>query len=260
MVVRCFTEKLPLTQEKIFWNDTPMSIFHFLLQEEETKTVVGALMLVSKDAAFVQRHTSLIKKYLPMLTFALLLSFKKEQLETQFSHYFEKEMIRDEHLNLLNNESINEHLFYEFKRHKRYKTELTLILLEINMFENLSKIFPEEAINALKKEFVLMIHKSIRDVDIFGKWSQNRFAIVLPNNTFKAGVGLANKLQGIMEKTKFLPIGKISCSYGITSLSPKDTLGSFKSRAENALISANLRGGNAIEVSLQNNDLDDNTL
>ncbi|AFL67737.1 GGDEF domain-containing protein [Sulfurospirillum barnesii] len=260
MVVRCFTEKTPLTQEKIFFNDTPMSIFHFLLQEEETKKTIGALMLVSKDASFIQRHTSLIKKYLPMLTFALLLSLKKEQLEKQLTDYAEESKSRDEHLNLLNYESINEHLFYEFKRHKRYKTELTLMLLEINMFENLSKVFPEEAIVTLKKEFVHVIHKSIRDVDILGKWSHNRFAIVLPNNTFKAGVGLANKLQKIIETAKFLPIGKISCSYGITSLSPKDTLGSFKARAENALTKANLHGGNAIEVSLQNNELDNNTL
>lgn len=82
----------------------------------------------------------------------------------------------------------------------------------------------------------------------------------MPDSDFRAAMGLAKKLQGILETTKFSKVGKISCSYGITSLAPKDTLGSLKARAENAVVRASIHEGNAIEVKLQHGSLDDNSL
>lgn len=260
VAVRCFIEKTPFAKDAIKINKMPITLFSFLLKEEETQTIIGNLMLASNDPDFIEKHQPLIDKYILMLTFALSLAFKKEHLEKLNAQYSNESGSFDKILNVLNYEKIDEYLFYEFKRHKRYRTELTLMLIEINMFENLSKVFPQDSIITLKKEFIQLIHKYIREVDIFGKWSKDRFAILLPDSDFRAAMGLAKKLQGILETTKFSKVGKISCGYGITSLAPKDTLGSLKARAENAVVRASIHEGNAIEVKLQHGSLDDDSL
>jgi GGDEF domain-containing protein len=111
---------------------------------------------------------------------------------------------------------------------------------------------------ALKKDFIQLVKKNTREVDIFGKWTNDQFALLLPDVDFRAGQRVAQKLQAALDETKFARIGKISCSYGITSLSPKDTVGSFKARAESALVSASAKEGNAIEVKLQTTELNHN--
>ncbi len=260
IAIRCFIDKSSFTQEHIKVDKKTITLFTFLLKTEEEGRILGSLMLATSDPALIEAHLPLIQKYLLMLTFALSLAFKKEQLQKLDEQYSNENGSFDKLLNVFNYEKLDEHLFYEFKRHKRYHTELTLMLVEINMLENLSKVFPTETITTFKKEFVQLIHKYIREVDIFGKWTQNRFAIIIPDSDFRAAVGLAKKLQGILETTKFAKIGTISCSYGITSLAPKDTLGSLKSRAENALVRATIHQGNAIEVKLQHGVSNDDTL
>ena len=123
------------------------------------------------------------------------------------------------------------------------------------MLKNLSKVFPAEVITTLKKDFIQLVKNHTREVDIFGKWTNDQFALLLPDVDFRAGQKVATKLQTILEETKFARVGKLSCSYGITSISPKDTIASFKARAESALASASMKEGNAIEVKLQMTDI-----
>ncbi|MCD8478636.1 MAG: hypothetical protein LRY68_12830 [Sulfurospirillum sp.] len=95
---------------------------------------------------------------------------------------------------------------------------------------------------------------------MFGKWSKDRFAILLPDSDLEQPWDLQKNCKVFWRQQKFSKVGKISCSYGITSLAPKDTLGSLKARAENAVVRASIHEGNAIEVKLQHGSLDDNSL
>ena len=124
------------------------------------------------------------------------------------------------------------------------------MLIEINLLKNLLNVFPSDLITAFKKDFISLLRTNIREVDILGKWNNDQFAILLPNVDFQAAQGMAKKIKLLLEQKKFTRIGKITCSFGITSLSQKDTIGTFRLRAESALSLATSREGNAVEVKL----------
>ena len=250
--VNCYLEKRLTSELEVKIDKQPITLFSFALQEYRSEKPFGNLMLASRDGKFIEENRALIEKFTQMLTFALSLAAKKELLQNLNSQYSSDTNSHfDKVLNVINFSKVQEHIDHEYKRHKRYHTALTLVLIDITMLKNLTKIFPAEAVMALKKDFIQLVKKNTREVDIFGKWTNDQFALLLPDVDFRAGQRVAQKLQAVLEETKFARVGKISCSYGITSLSPKDTFGSFKARAESALIAASTKEGNAIEVKLQ---------
>lgn len=250
--INCYLEKRLASQIDIKIDKKPITLFSFALQEYRSEKPFGNLMLASRDGKFIEENRALIEKFTQMLTFALSLAAKKELLQNLNSQYSSDTNSHfDKVLNIINFSKVQEHIDHEYKRHKRYHTALTLVLIDITMLKNLTKIFPAEVVMALKKDFIQLVNKNTREVDIFGKWSNDQFALLLPDVDFRAGQRVAQKLQAILEETKFARVGKISCSYGITSLSPKDTVGSFKARAESALVAASVKEGNAIEIKLQ---------
>lgn len=250
--VNCYLEKRLASHIEIKIDKKPITLFSFALQEYRSEKPFGNLVLATRDAKYVEENRALIEKFTQMLTFALSLAVKKELLQNLNSQYSSDTNSHfDKVLNIINFSKVQEHIDHEYKRHKRYHTALTLVLIDISMLKNLTKIFPAEVVMALKKDFIQLVNKNTREVDIFGKWSNEQFALLLPDVDFRAGQRVAQKLQAILEETKFARVGKISCSYGITSLSPKDTVGSFKARAESALVAASTKEGNAIEIKLQ---------
>jgi len=54
----------------------------------------------------------------------------------------------------------------------------------------------------------------------------------------------------LLHEHKLTRMGKLSCSFGITSITPKDTLETFRTRAESALALAVARANGSIEVKL----------
>lgn len=251
VAISCFIEKRAFSKDGVKVEDHHLTLFNFMIREDRSEFPLGNLMLATDDAEFVEQNLPMIQKYVQMITYALSLAAKKELLQSINTQYSSDTMSHfDKVLNIINFIKVQEYIEHEFKRHKRYHTQLTLILIDISMFKNLTKVFPEEVVVAFKKDFIQLVKKNTREVDILGKWTNDQFALLLPDADFRAGQRVAQKLQAIFEVTKFARVGKVSCSYGITSLSPKDTIGSLKTRAESALLTASLKDGNSIEVRL----------
>jgi diguanylate cyclase (GGDEF)-like protein len=246
----CFVEKRPFSEDRIKSDGETYTLLSFMLKEDKSDKAIGNLMLASKDAKRLSLYTQTIERFTEMLSFILLLQGKKEHLEQLNVQTSNENHHYDKNLNIMTHIKVLEHIDYEFNRNKRYRTEVTLMIFEIDMLKNLSTIFPAELILTLKKDFIAMIRKNIRDVDIFGKWNNEQFALLLPNVDFRAAQSLAKKLQGLLHEHKFTRMGKLSCSFGITSIAPKDTLGTFRTRAESALALATSRSDGSIEVKL----------
>jgi len=246
----CFVEKRPFSEDRIKSDGETYTLLSFMLKEDKSDKAIGNLMLVSKDAKRLSSYTQTIERFGEMLSFIMLLQGKKEHLEQLNVQTSNENHHYDKNLNIITHIKVLEHIDYEFNRNKRYRTEVTLMIFEIDMLKNLSTIFPAELIFTLKKDFIAMIRKNIRDVDIFGKWNNEQFALLLPNVDFRAAQSLAKKLQGLLHEHKFTRMGKLSCSFGITSIAPKDTLGTFRTRAESALALATSRSDGSIEVKL----------
>ncbi len=246
----CFVEKRHFSQDRIKSDGEAYTLLSFMLKEDKSDKAIGNLMLVCQDAKNLMAYTKTFERFGEMLSFVLLLQSKKENLENLNVQTSNENYHFDKTLNIITHIKILEHIEYEFNRHKRYHTEVTLMIFEIDMLKNLSTVFPSELILGLKKDFIAMIRKNIREVDIFGKWNNEQFVLLLPNVDFRAAQSLAKKLQAFLGEHKFTRMGKLTCSFGITSITPKDTLGTFRTRAESALALATTRSNGSIEVKL----------
>ncbi|MDD2383878.1 MAG: GGDEF domain-containing protein [Sulfurospirillaceae bacterium] len=245
----CFIEKRLFSQDTIVLEDQKLTLTCFIIKEAKNNQVMGNLMLVSENEKSVEKAIELIQKFIEQLSFTLYIALKKDTFMINNEQVMEEKGI-DKDLNILNYLKIMEKIEHEFKRNRRYHTELTLMLIDIPMLKNLINIFPDTVIATLKKDVANLIKKNIREVDILGKWSHDQLALLLPDVDFRAAQGVAKKIQMLLENQKFTHIGRISCSFGITSLSKKDALSSFRLRAENALSLASNQEGNQIEVKL----------
>lgn len=245
----CFVEKRLFSQDTVVLENQKLTLTCFIIKEIKSNKVMGNLMLISENEKTVEKAIELIQKFIEQLSFTLYIALKKDIFMINNEQSVEEKGI-DKELNILNYLKIMEKIEHEFKRNRRYHTECTLMLIDMPMLKNLTNIFPDTVISTLKKDVATLIKKNIREVDILGKWSHDQLALLLPDVDFRAAQGVAKKIQMLLENQKFTHIGKISCSFGITSLSPKDALSSFRLRAETALNLANSQEGNQIEVKL----------
>jgi diguanylate cyclase (GGDEF)-like protein len=246
----CFVEKRSYSLDRITFDGETYTLVSFMLKEDKSEKAIGNVMLVCQGSLNHLPYHATIERFAQMLSFVLLLQMKKENLEQLNIQTSHENHHYDKTLNIMTHIKFLEHIEYEFNRHKRYHTEATLMIFEIDMLKNLSTVFPAELITGLKKDFIAMIRKNIRDVDIFGKWNNEQFALLLPNVDFRAAQSMAKKLQVLLHEHKFTRMGKLSCSFGITSVSPKDTLGTFRTRSESALALASSRSNGSVEVKL----------
>lgn len=247
---QCFLEKRSFSQASHKIDTTNYGLTSLMIKEDNSDKVLGNLMLISNNGKVISHDIEWLNQAIEMFAFTLSLANKKENLLYMSNKSGIDNSSFDKMLGIINYIKLQEHIEHEVKRHKRYHTELTLILIEINMLKNLTNVFPEEIIINLKKDFVNLVKRNIRETDVLGKWTNDQFAIMLPDVDFRAAQGVAKKMQVLLEEHKFPRIGKITCNYGITSISPKDSIGTFKIRCESALALATSREGNAIEVKL----------
>lgn len=242
--------------EKREWMDTQIvlkgisyrAITHLFL-EKRTKKPIGLLGFIL-DKHDSHNYTHLMEQLANQIAFNIDLDKRKNEVIQSQNLYAEQLSSYDKQLNISNISKVQEFIEHETKRSTRYHTQLTLILISIDHFENLSNIFSKEDIIALKKEFIHLFKKNIRGTDLFGKWMDEKFVIVAPDIDFRAGRNFVRKLNELLQKHRFAKVGKITCSYGITSYSTKDTMGEFRKRAENALGEAIKRGGDSVEIKI----------
>ena len=211
-----------------------MGFIGFIIDKNDKDDYKNFLSMLGDQIAFIMNLT---QKRIELVE-------SQEKFKSQFSPI-------DPDLKIFNSSKLGEILESERKRAKRYGTALSLILIEIDHMKNLTNIFGKDEMLRLKKEFAKVFKKEIRETDVFGKWSKDeQFAIVAPNIDFRGAKNFALKLDKKLKEHRFPKVGRITCSYGVTSYSNKDNMFEFQRRAEKALNEAVKKGGNSIEVKI----------
>jgi len=218
-------------------------------KDSHSKKLMGIAVILLKENDD-NNYENFLKRVCEQIAFTVNLTKKKEDAIKAQSKYNAQFSSMDAELGIPSNSKLQEMIEHEIKRSQRYGTQLSIMLIEVDHMKNLSNIFSEVETLALKKEIATLLKKGVRETDMFGKWSDNNFAIIAPDVDFRATKSFANKLTRKLDEYRFTKVGKVTCSYGITSFSPKDSIGDFRKRAENALKAATIRGGNAIEIKI----------
>lgn len=103
----------------------------------------------------------------------------------------------------------------EVRRSSRYKNKLTLILINIDDYDTLKNNIEEKRINQIRIEFIEMVIKNIREVDLIGKLKEDQFLIICPNTGIMGAKLAAQRIRKITEFSTFGDSIKLTISAGI---------------------------------------------
>jgi diguanylate cyclase (GGDEF)-like protein len=144
-------------------------------------------------------------------------------------------------------------LAYESARSARYKTPISVLLVDV---DNLKKINAEHGISigdAVLIETAEVLYKTLRRIDLIGRYDQQDFILVLPETNEESALVLANRLCHAIRIRNFLN-GKlnlqITVSIGLAGGSGTDIAENLAliGRAATALDKAKQAGKNRVEI------------
>ncbi|MCK4944373.1 MAG: GGDEF domain-containing protein [Candidatus Aminicenantes bacterium] len=192
-----------------------------------------------------------------LLVFSFLISsflssnMKENEILLQRLFNQTRELSITDGLTLLYNQTyFFERLQQEIQQSKRYKYQLSVIILDVDDFKKYNDanghIYGSKAL----KQIGSIMKKMFRSSDILAKYGGDEFVVMLPH-TDKVGAFLAaDRLREIVEQESFggeesLPRGKITLSLGVTSFPDfGDSVEEVLSYADKALYHAKKLGRN----------------
>ena len=162
----------------------------------------------------------------------------------------------DEKTHLHNYRHFIERLNEEFKRVRRYGTNLTLVMFDIDHFKSVNDCHGHVAGDQVLLEFGRIMSGSARETDIIARYGGEEFTILLPFTTAVQGQRLAERIRKSTEASSFAatedeePI-RITTSAGVATVPINDrikTAENLVAAADSALYRAKASGRNRTHV------------
>jgi len=141
----------------------------------------------------------------------------------------------------------------EYARVKRYKTNLSLIMFDIDHFKKINDTYGHQAGDYVLQELAQTVKANVRSADIIGRYGGEEFMICLPETPIDKAFNSAQRVRQAVEQKEFIYEGKkipVTISLGLTSFheSPEDTVTKFVKDTDTALYYSKEHGRNQVTV------------
>ena len=215
------------------------------------RTFVVLLFLVF--SAYTERLLSIIhsmtielKEYHDRLEKSIA-QLKVENIERQrAAEELEKLSITDPLTSIYNRRKFNKLLASEVERSKRYQTNLSIIMCDIDHFKKINDTYGHDVGDEALKVFSEKINENIREIDMFARWGGEEFMILMPNVSIDDACSVAEKLRKVITSTEVKKLDSITASFGVTDLHEDETAESFIKRVDLAMYKAKNNGRNNV--------------
>ncbi len=154
---------------------------------------------------------------------------------------------------LYNRSCFEEKIESETTRAKRYKTNLSILIVDFDKFKAINKKYGYDTGDAILTTSAALIQSMVRDSDVVCRYGGEEFGIVLPNTDVNGARILAGRIRKKIADHKFEKdsnLLKLTVSIGIATYNPSTdkTFSTLIKRALNASASAADDGGNQIKT------------
>jgi len=213
-----------------------VSILYFILKNFDIKE--NTLILI------------LIFSYLLILIFSFANSIFIYKLKNKIN-YLELQINKlnkyDEITDIYKREFLLETLkkYYEISSKKKYP--LSIMILDIDNFQNINKIYGFDTGNKILKQIAYILKKNSYSIDMIGKYDSDEFLIATfcDKNEMEC---FAKKIKKTINDFDFEKNISLNVSIGITEKQNIDTFSDFLTRAQEAVILAKKKGGNTVDI------------
>ena len=151
---------------------------------------------------------------------------------------------------LYNRRHLDSNLEREFLRAKRYNSNLSIAVIDIDFFKKVNDTYGHLCGDYVLKEVAYMILDTLRKTDMVFRYGGEEFVAVLTETSIDKAVIPLERLRKAIEAYPFVYNGvefKVTVSIGVNSTeSGAETAGEFLDGADKALYSAKNNGRNRV--------------
>ncbi len=200
-----------------------------ILQRHEDGTlekIVGVTQEITERKWLLEQmrtHIDLISEYSERL--------ERQKSELEDANRLLQAMATTDGLtSLKNHRAFQEHLELEFQRAARYKTPLSLLLMDIDHFKAYNDSFGHPAGDEMLQMVAHLLLDNARTSDFVARYGGEEFVIILPNTAKEGAIVMAERFRSAIDNAEW-PLRVVTSSIGVASL--KETV---RSRAELILL------------------------
>jgi diguanylate cyclase (GGDEF)-like protein len=128
------------------------------------------------------------------LSTVMTIALNNLELSTQL----QEKVIHDELSGLKTNEYFRERVHQEIERGQRYGTPSSLLLIDLDRFEEINQEHGHPVGDAVLRELGRIIRNSVRRIDICSRVENDQFGILFPNTSAQEAVNALERLQEIL--------------------------------------------------------------
>lgn len=157
---------------------------------------------------------------------------------------------------MLNKRGLMERLQAEFERAKRYGTELSLLICDIDDFKFINDNYGHATGDEYLRLIAKVLTESIRNADTSGRFGGDEFMVIVPGADSEVARKLGQRIRSVVEKTVLNTTKGIdimaTMSIGIATFNSRmAVLDELIRNADDALYKAKNRGKNRVEVFVE---------
>jgi len=217
--------------------------------------------MIAAQAIQLGAYDYLPKSHLdrPNLLRVIAHTLEKHRLRGEVNQAMEKmaEMsVRDDLTGLYNRRYMNESLEREFSRARRYDSDLSCLLIDMDFFKQINDAYGHIFGDAVLKQFAGLLREKVRESDLCFRYGGEEFLVLLPNTDIEGACNTGEKLRSATEACLFQDGESethTTISIGCVSLQrhrPPD-IRSMLAFADKALYRAKAEGRNRLIVYME---------
>jgi diguanylate cyclase (GGDEF)-like protein len=182
------------------------------------------------------------------------LKVKRLQDELKVAKQRYKELSITDYLTQIYNRRYFMELFdLEFSRATRYKSDLSVIIFDLDNFKNVNDTHGHLVGDKVLRQLSELVRSEIRNHDIFARYGGEEFILMLPQTPTQGAFQVSEKIRKRIESVSLggLGRGQVTVSMGIATFKA-DAVNDGKdliSFADSALYRAKLAGKNRVEIA-----------
>lgn len=170
-------------------------------------------------------------------------------IEDEMSEKLEKathQATVDQLTNVYNRFKFYEALYSELEIVNSSESALSIIMLDIDHFKKINDTYGHDIGDVVLVEVTKLIKTMVRKSDTFARWGGEEFMLLVPGSYLEETKQLAERMCEEMAAYTFPEVGRVTCSFGVTSFSRGDDIDSFLKRVDSALYEAKESGRNRV--------------
>ncbi|MGR9089519.1 MAG: GGDEF domain-containing protein [Gammaproteobacteria bacterium] len=196
------------------------------------------------------RHNSARKRINEMVSALNELEFEAKELRDNLEKQHEQVLI-DPLTGILNRTGYNENINKEYVRWRRYEGNLSLAVIDLDLFKNINDSFGHSIGDKVLSTVARQLEAQIRECDILCRYGGEEFALLLPETSVADAFVMVEKLRVSIAECQFhlqdRPV-PVTMSCGIAGFRKDDTISEVFERADRAMYLAKRDGRNQVRT------------